>query len=85
MVGKGQPPKNPDDKKKPYDVFLSQNQLKQIEQAKAIEAPEKRLGAYIRDAAMEHVERVLNIKAIDDVFNAHNAGERQLKNNENKD
>lgn len=85
MVGKGQPPKAPEDKKTRLEIFLSQTQRQEIEQARAIEAPEKRFGAYVRDAAMEHVEHVLNVKAIDDVFNAHNMGGRQLKNNENKE
>ena len=80
MVGKGQPPKDPADVKKPYDVFLSQKQIDKIEQAKAIEAPEKRLGAYIRDAAMQHVEKVLTIKALDDMLDAKGIEGRRLEN-----
>ena len=82
MVGKGQPKKDPAEVKKEYNIYLSQNQRETIEEARKIEAPETRFGAYIRDCAVNHAERVLNVKAVDDVFNAHNAGERHLKNND---
>lgn len=52
-----------------------------IEEARQIEAPEKRFRAYVREAALSHAEHVLNVKAVDDVFKAHNLGERNLENN----
>ena len=82
MVGKGQPKKDPAEVKREYNIYLSQTQKETIEEARKIEAPEKRFGAYIRDCAVNHAEHVLNVKAVDDVFKAHNAGERQLKNND---
>ena len=82
MVGKGQPKKDPAEVKREYNIYLSQTQKETIEEARKIEAPETRFGAYIRDCAVNHAEHVLNVKAVDDVFKAHNAGERQLKNND---
>ena len=80
MVGKGQPPKPPAEKKRRLEVFLSENQRQEIEQAKAIEAPEKRFGAYVRDAAMAHVEKVLTVKANDDLMDAKGIDGRKLEN-----
>lgn len=62
MVGKGQPPKDPADKKKDFMIYLSQKQRETIEEAREIESPEKRLGAYIRDAAVNHAEEVIKNK-----------------------
>lgn len=81
MVGKGQPPKPPEDVKTRLDIYLSQNQRQVIEEARQIEAPEKRFRAYVREAVLSHAEHVLNVKAVDDVFKAHNLGERNLENN----
>lgn len=82
MVGKGQPPKPPEQKKTRHEIFLSQLQRQNIEAARKIESPEKKFGAYIRDIAMEHVEHVLAIKQIDNAFTAKNLGDRKLKNND---
>ena len=60
MVGKGQPPKAPEDKKEEFNIYLSQKQKEKIEQARRIESPEKRFGAYIRDTAVEHAETIVN-------------------------
>ena len=59
MVGKGQPPKAPEDKKAEFNIYLSQKQREILEQANEIEAPEKRFGAYVRDAAIAHAEEVI--------------------------
>ena len=59
MVGKGQPPKPPEDVKKRLDIYISQNDKDAIEQARKIESPGKRFRAYVREAAMEHVKDVL--------------------------
>ena len=60
MVGKGQPPKAPEDTRTKQEIFLSQKERELIEEARDIEAPGKRLGAYVRDAAMEHVKKVID-------------------------
>ena len=60
MVGKGQPPKAPEDKRTKQEIFLSQKERELIEEAREIEAPEKRFGAYARDAAVNHAEEVIN-------------------------
>ncbi|MBQ6616322.1 MAG: hypothetical protein IJH67_08130 [Thermoguttaceae bacterium] len=60
MVGKGQPPKAPEDKRTEQKVWLSENERELVEQAREIEAPEKRFGAYVRDAALEHVKKVID-------------------------
>lgn len=59
MVGKGQPPKSPEEKKSEFNIYLSQKQREILEQANEIEAPEKRFGAYVRDAAVNHAEEVI--------------------------
>ena len=60
MVGKGQPPKAPEDKKKDFMIYVSDKQRETIEEARQIEAPEKRFGAYLRDSAVTHAERVID-------------------------
>ena len=58
MVGKGQPPKNPEDKRTKQDVFLSEKEREEIESARKKESPEKRFGAYVRDSALDHVREI---------------------------
>lgn len=60
MVGKGQPPKAPEDKRTEQKVWLSEKERETIEEARKIEAPKKRFGAYVRDSAMEHVKEVID-------------------------
>ena len=56
---RGQPPKPPDERKSVQKtIFFSEHQIAEIESAKEIESPEKRIGAYIRDAAVDHAKRV---------------------------
>lgn len=59
MVGKGQPPKAPEDKRKKQDVSLSQKERETLIKARDIEAPEKRFGTYVREAAIAHAEKVI--------------------------
>ena len=57
--GRGQPQK-PDNEKKGVQktVFFSKDQMTEIESAREKESPEKRIGAYIRDSAVAHAEKV---------------------------
>lgn len=59
MVGKGQPPKAPEDKRKKQDVLLSPRERETIEEAREIESPETRFGAYVREAALSHAKQVI--------------------------
>ncbi len=60
MAGKGQPPKAPEDKKERQTVYVSEKQKQTIEEARKIEAPEKRFGAYLRDSAVEHAQEIID-------------------------
>jgi len=56
---RGQPPKPSDERKGVQKtIFFSEKQIAEVELAKEIESPEKRIGAYIRDAAVNHAEKV---------------------------
>ena len=58
MVPKrGQPPKG-EDKRKSLPVYLSSNEKEVIEDARSQEAPDRRIGAYIRDVAVDHAKKV---------------------------
>lgn len=59
MVGKGQPPKAPEEKKGRTVIYVSEKQKEIIEQAREIEAPDKRYGAYLRDSAIAHSEQII--------------------------
>ena len=57
--GPGQPPKPANERKDiPKTVWLSEQQVYELESAKDKESPEKRIGAYIRDVAVDHAEKV---------------------------
>lgn len=60
MVGKGQPPKAPEDKRKKQDVLLSPKERETLNEAREIEAPEKRFGAYVREAALTHAREIID-------------------------
>lgn len=60
MVGKGQPPKAPEDKRSEKKVWFSPKEQKIIEEALDIEAPGKSFSAYVRDAALAHVQEVID-------------------------
>ena len=55
---RGQPPKPPDEKRERITLYISQSEKKEVEEARLKESPERRTGAYIRDAAIEHCRRV---------------------------
>ena len=60
MVPKrGQPPKPPGEKReRGVSIYLSSNEKEVIEDARSQEAPDRRIGAYIRDVAVDHAKKV---------------------------
>lgn len=60
MVGRGQPPKKPEDLRKAFDVRISQKEREVIERGRDIGAPGQSTSAFIREAALEKSERILN-------------------------
>lgn len=60
MVGKGQPPKAPEDKRKYPTIGFSQKEREIVEEARDIEAPEKGFGTYVREAALAHAQEVID-------------------------
>ena len=58
MVGKGQPPKKPEDVKKHLSIMVSENERKAIDNAR--EKTGEKLGQFIRDAAIQKAERINN-------------------------
>ena len=59
MVGKGQPPKPPEEKRTiQKSVLMNQGEYEEIENARQKEAPTKRTGAYMRDVAVKHAKEV---------------------------
>ena len=59
---RGQPPKNQENKRKNLGVHLSPIEREKIEEARNIEAPDRRIGAYVRDVVVEHAEEVIRKK-----------------------
>ena len=55
---KGQPPKPPEKKRERITIYISPSEKEEVEEARLKEAPERRTGAYIRDAAIEHCRQV---------------------------
>ncbi len=64
MVGKGQPPKDPEDKRIKTTIGLSPKERAKIDEAKEQEAPDKGLGQYIRDVTLNHADNVLKKKPL---------------------
>ena len=59
---RGQPPKTPETKRGKFTVYLSSNEKEDVEEARQQEAPDRRIGAYIRDTAVDHARRVIGKK-----------------------
>ncbi len=59
---RGQPPKPPEKKRTMYGVYLSPEEKEVVEEARDMEAPDRRLGAYIRDTAVDHAKEVTGKK-----------------------
>lgn len=58
-AGPGQPPKPEEERRKHYTIYISAKELELVEAARDREAPTIRLGAYIRDVAVEHARQIL--------------------------
>ena len=62
MVPKrGQPPKG-EDKRRNLPVHLSPTERGKVEEARDIESPDRRIGAYMRDVIVDHAEKVIRKK-----------------------
>lgn len=56
---RGQPPKPPEDRREnTVSVYLSSSEKEAVETARDKESPDRRIGAYIRDLAIDHAEKV---------------------------
>ena len=55
---KGQPPKPPRKKREQISLYISQDEKEEVEQARDKESPDRRVGAYIRDVAVDHAKKV---------------------------
>ena len=62
MAKRGQPPKQPDEKRERITLYISASEKEEVEEARLKEAPDRRTGAYIRDAAIEHCRKVNETK-----------------------
>lgn len=57
---RGQPPKPPEEKKTVQrNILMTEDQAAKVDAAKEQEAPEKRIGTYIRDVVVDHAEQVI--------------------------
>ena len=59
MAKRGQPPKPPDEKRAKCTVYLSPEEKAEVEEAKEIESPDLRMGAYVRESAIKHCRDVI--------------------------
>lgn len=59
---KGQPPKHPRKKRDQISLYISPEEKEIVEEARDQEAPDRRLGAYIRDTAVNHAKDVTGKK-----------------------
>ncbi|MDO4584705.1 MAG: DUF1778 domain-containing protein [Planctomycetia bacterium] len=57
MVGKGQPPKKPEDRRYPIQIRFSRLEKAKIEKARIKKG--KKFSAFVRDAALDEAENVL--------------------------
>ena len=58
MAGYGQPRKGADKRTKAVNSYFSPAELERLDRAQAVEMPDKPRGAYVRYAALRHVEGV---------------------------
>ena len=58
MAGYGQPRKGADKRTKAVNSYFSPAELERLDRAQAVEMPGKPRGAYVRYAALQHVEGV---------------------------
>ena len=56
---RGQPPKAPEHRREnTVSVYLSSSEKDAVETARDKEAPDRRIGAYIRDIVIDHTQKV---------------------------
>lgn len=60
MVGKGQPPKKPEDRRKDKAVGFSLKEEDIVNKARKKEAPEKKFGTYVREITVAHAKKIIN-------------------------
>ena len=58
MAGYGQPRKGADKRTKAVNSYFSPAELERLDRAQAVEMPDKPRGAYVRYAALQHVDGV---------------------------
>lgn len=58
---RGQPPKG-ENKRKNLAIHLSPVERTKVEDARDIESPDRRIGAYMRDVVIDHAEKVIGKK-----------------------
>ena len=58
MAGHGQPRKGANKRTKAVNSYFSPTELERLDRAQAVEMPDKPRGAYVRYAALKHVEGV---------------------------
>ena len=60
---RGQPPKDDQDKRgHTVSVYLSPVEKQKVEEARNMEAPDRRVGAYVRDVVIDHAEKLTGTK-----------------------
>lgn len=58
MVGKGQPPKKPEDRRKDTTILISQKERKEIDEAR--EKTGEKFVPFVRTAALEKARKINN-------------------------
>ena len=58
---RGQPPKG-ENKRKNIGVHLSPVEREKVEEARDMEAPDRRIGAYVRGVVIDHAEKLTGTK-----------------------
>lgn len=59
MVGRGQPPKKPEDKREQITLRISQNERKLLEEGRDLADPTKGLATFIRESAIEKAVKLI--------------------------
>ena len=64
MVGKGQPPKKPEDVRKNTQIRFSQTECEKIESGIKAEETKEKFSTYVRNAALRRAEEAIKKKEI---------------------
>ena len=59
---RGQPPKPQEKRREQISLYISSEEKEIVEEARQQEAPDRRIGAYIRDTAVNHAKDVIGKK-----------------------